>query len=229
VTLRPNPNCAECGGRGFVDDPAGPYACSCLTSYRGAWTDDDARIPIKYRTRSFESFKVFSSVHESARGQVQAYVERLKRDIVQNERNGLLLTGRAGSGKTHLAVAALRGLIAGGRSGLMWNVNDLFRALREAVSRGEGESDLVDDVRESPVLLLDDLCAEKSTEYVQDRLYAIINGRYEQLLPTIVTTNETLDGLREALGRRLASRLWEMCQHIQMPEEDYRALALQGR
>ena len=86
----------------------------------------------------------------------------------------------------------------------------------------ETEADLFDEAREVDLLVLDDLGAEKTSEYVTDRLYVLINGRYEYDKATLVTTNRSLKELQQQVGPRIVSRLCEMCVPIEFPPEDYR-------
>jgi DNA replication protein DnaC len=84
------------------------------------------------------------------------------------------------------------------------------------------EGSILDEAIETQLLVLDDLGAEKASEYVLDRLYLIINGRYENDLPTLITTNLGLEQLRQQVGPRIVSRISEMCMPIDFPSGDYR-------
>ncbi|EKD46442.1 MAG: hypothetical protein ACD_67C00234G0001, partial [uncultured bacterium] len=72
------------------------------------------------------------------------------------------------------------------------------------------------------LLVFDDIGAEKSSDWVQETLFVLINHRYEQMLSTILTTNCTLDELATRVGKRITSRLIEMCRCIRMDGEDWR-------
>ena len=88
----------------------------------------------------------------------------------------------------------------------------------------EGEADLFDEALGCDLLVLDDLGAERTSEYVLDRLYVLINGRYQNDTATIITTNRTMEELRGQLGPRILSRICEMCVPLEFPEGDYRRL-----
>jgi len=133
----------------------------------------------------------------------------------------LVLSGGAGSGKTHLAVAVLRELVRSckildgtegwcnkDRKGCFISVPELLAKIRATYSDQDGDEErLIDTYASVKYLVLDDLGAEKSTEWSITTLYLIIDRRYREMLPTIVTTNLTVDEIGQGLSRRIASRL----------------------
>jgi len=142
-----------------------------------------------------------------------------------DEDYGLLIRGGTGAGKTHIAVGILRQVIDKGYTGLYCNVPDLLARLRATYESHseESEADVIEACCACDLLILDDLGSESTTEWVLDRLYLLINRRYESLRPIIVTTNCNEEELREKVGKRIVSRLNEMCQPFpSFPLEDYR-------
>ena len=138
---------------------------------------------------------------------------------------GLMMTGGVGCGKTHVAVAILQAIIRRGFSGLYYNMPDLLSDIRATFNDNSdlSESDLLDEVNEPDLLVLDDLGAETAKDWVNDRLYLIVNRRYESCKAIIVTTNLELGELTNKLGERTVSRLCEMCQPFApFPDEDFR-------
>ena len=136
--------------------------------------------------------------------------------IMQNPCD-LILCGPAGSGKTHLAVAILREWVRSqkitlslmGGNGIFVTVPDLLLEIREAFGdkSDKSEADIVKKYATVDYLVLDDLGAEKTTEWSITTLYTIIDQRYRQELPTIVTTNLTIDEIGTQISERIASRL----------------------
>lgn len=147
---------------------------------------------------------------------------------------GLVLHGKTGTGKTHLAVAILRRMLENKEDELLKtsydpppiffkSVPDILLALRESFKNKDGdtEGDIVDFYSEIPVLALDDLGSEKTTEFTITSLYVIIDRRDRNLLQTIITTNLTLKEIEDKLGARIASRLAGMV-NITINMTDYR-------
>lgn len=134
----------------------------------------------------------------------------------------LLLLGPTGVGKTHQAYGAMRALAVTGVSAT-WRVTtaaDLYAALRPRP--GIDSETEFRGYREAHILLIDDLGAAKSSEFVEDINFRLINHRYEHHLPTLLTSNVTPKELSSRLGDRVASRLVEMCQQVVITGRDRR-------
>lgn len=215
--------CPLCEGTGYIIAEDGARPCACTREAELNLACHRARIPRKFLGKTLQSFKTTTAPKRQIVALAQDYLRNFRRGDTQSGR-GLLLVGREGTGKTHIAVAILRGVLEKGFSGRYWNVPELFLELRRVIN-GEGkcsEGDIFDEAREVDLLVLDDLGAEKTSEYVLDRLYVLINGRYENDLATVITTNRSIEELRQQLGPRIASRICEMCVPVEFPEGDYR-------
>lgn len=129
------------------------------------------------------------------------------------EKSGLYLYGDYGSGKTGLAVAALRAYIEREAKGA-WFYR--FGATLEQARRSyDGDvANPLDEASRRGFIVLDDLGAERATEWVLERLYQLIDHRHGHLLPTVITSNFTLDELAERVGARVAWRIAEMCEPV---------------
>jgi DNA replication protein DnaC len=102
-------------------------------------------------------------------------------------------------------------------------VPELLRAIRKGFNQPNDDSDkLVKLTEEAQLLVLDDLGAEKPSDWVREQLYVIINRRYENMLPTIITTNCTTKELIDKIGQRTVSRIVEMTTPYKITAEDYR-------
>jgi DNA replication protein DnaC len=118
--------------------------------------------------------------------------------------DGLVISGPVGTGKTHEAVAAYRVLVA---RGMLPAVAVAVPALLDGLRPGRDPVETLDACEGARLLLLDDLAAERATDWTAEVLYRLIDARYARKLPTIITTNATGPMIREALGDRVASRL----------------------
>lgn len=97
----------------------------------------------------------------------------------------------------------------------------LFQLKEEFDQHPQGES-LLERMIKTPVLFLDDLGAEKASEWVKEQLYIVINERYNWLRPVLLTTNLTVKEIADNYGDRFASRIVEMCETVNYGGEDKR-------
>ena len=189
----------------------------------------DARIPPRYKTADFEGFRTDSDLLVRAVQKCRAFVEAFP--VVDK---GLLFIGIPGDGKTHLAVAVLRAVIEKtGAHGLFYDVRALLKVIRDTYNPAvrTTELDVIKPVLTAELLVLDDLGAEKTSDWVDETLNLIVNTRYNERRTTIFTTNyregevdekSRAEVLVERVGQRIHSRLHEMCDFVLMPEVDYR-------
>jgi DNA replication protein DnaC len=127
------------------------------------------------------------------------------RQFAETPDGWLVIMGGYGTGKTHLAAAIGNYRLALGEPALFMVVPDLLDHLRSAYAPGSemGYDELFEAVRQAPLLILDDLGTQISTQWAQEKLYQLFNHRYIFRLPTVFTTNSSLD----EIGGRLASRM----------------------
>jgi DNA replication protein DnaC len=148
-----------------------------------------------------------------------------KWQTVYANNRGLLLYGKAGSGKTFLSFAIANALYKQGQAVMAISVSKLLAIIKDSFdNHGEfGEIDVLNTVHDASLLVLDDIGIEYKTAWAYEKLYAIIDTRYRTAKPTIITTNHNLDTLRENLAtvdfktrtrdpsERIFSRITEMC------------------
>jgi DNA replication protein DnaC len=220
--------CAECGGTGYLLLDGGAKPCTCREDRQAGRRLKRANIPPRFATKTLDTFqsrtRPTKDIHQSAEAYISSFNTQTLDSTEITRTNGLLFIGGVGSGKTHVAVAVLRAVIGRGFTGRYTNVVDLLDDLRAAFEPNAPQSgqEIIDDLVRVDLLVLDDLGAESPTGWVHDRLYQIINRRYEENRPTIVTTNLALDELEKQVGPRITSRLCEMCSEITFPNRDWR-------
>ena len=173
----------------------------------------------RFQMRTFATFREDAAT-ETAKRLAQTFCA----DIKTNPRaTGLMLIGPYGCGKTHLAAAILHQSAEDGIPAMFVVTPDLLAQIRSSYRTGDGRADeIVDAAKNTPLLVLDDLGAEKASPWVQEQLYMLINHRNEHMLPTVITTNNDGAELEAELGRRTLSRLAEMTVPIKIKAGDYR-------
>ena len=170
------------------------------------------------------TFEAFRPAGKSVRGR-NAVLEGAYREAkkwAQQPTGWLVLLGESGRGKTHLAAAIANERLEAGDSVCYANVPDLLDDLRATFAPDSNQryDDIFARLREAPVLILDDLGAHQTTPWAQEKLYQILNYRYEGRMPTVITTNTEMS----KLDARIASRLGDL--HVSVMYEitapDYR-------
>jgi DNA replication protein DnaC len=130
---------------------------------------------------------------------------KIAQDYAKNPSGWLILTGKYGSGKTHLAAAIANYRAEIASPPLFVAVPDLLDHLRATFSPSSNVTldHVFEDVRTTDLLILDDLSTKSTTPWVREKLYQLFNYRYIAELPTVITTVETQDDMDERLRSRM--------------------------
>lgn len=151
---------------------------------------------------------------------------------LRETRKGLYIHGPVGTGKTHIIWAMrkylnelcesnLKNGISGPYSSL-YNTTELLHKIRAEFGRNSNDDLLGEILENKSILFLDDIGAEKLSDWVLETFYLIINRRYEDMRPTIFTSNLPISDLAERIGDRTTSRIVEMCDIFKLDGSDRR-------
>jgi DNA replication protein DnaC len=163
--------------------------------------------------------------------------------------HGLLLIGSCGAGKTHLAVAALKAIVLRGHSGLFYDYRELLKEIQDSFNplNQATEMGVLEPVLKTDILVLDDIGSSKPSLWALETVGHVLNTRYNENRVTVLTTNyldadsanteaassaaprtsgmrtpAIEDSLTERVGKRIRSRLYEMCRTVEIAAPDYR-------
>ncbi len=180
---------------------------------------------------------------------VQRFAQEFSPVREMQSEHGLLLMGPCGVGKTHLAVAALKEIVLRGHSGLFYDYRELLKEIQDSYNpeNQATEMGVLEPVLQAEILVLDDVGSSKPSLWALETVGHVLNTRYNEKRVTLLTTNyldaETAangaatapnprvigmrppaveDSLTERVGKRIRSRLYEMCRTIEILAPDYR-------
>jgi len=226
----PCPLCDDTGWKPLdIDGVRRVVRCDCWRDKAAAAALAQANIPARYQKCEFSNFVTYAN--DRLLNAVDAAKRFASRFPVVDK--GLLIIGPPGVGKTHLAISVLKQCIrTTGVRALYYDTRALLTQIRSTYNplTRTAEMDVIRPVMDSPLLLLDDLGAERLTDWVEETMNVIVNTRYNAKLPTLFTSNyedadrEDLNSLFVRVGFRLHSRLREMCEFLEYDGPDYRDL-----
>lgn len=206
------------------------------------WTS--CNVPPRLANAAFKNYMTNCPEQEKALHKCQAFAGTGIENIHQGR--GLFLQGSVGTGKSHLAVSTLRAILednidlfgkplngealAGetiyeGMYCSMISVVDLLGTIRESFDADNLKAPtrrLLHRARADALVILDDIGAEKPSDWVEEQLYALIDLRYRMKRSTIFTTNCSLKQLENQIGSRAVSRIFEMCEGVKVGGRDWR-------
>ena len=168
----------------------------------------NSRIPPKLESCTFENYMV---------GDLERPLQAAKSVMqeIPTTQKSAILGGPNGCGKTHLAAAALKKSLEMGRAGVFILVPELLQQIRDNLENG-GACDIERIAKDVDILVLDDFGSERTTDWVGERLFMLIDHRYTHRKQTIITTNaenaDQLDMMIGDYGKRITSRLYEMVE-----------------
>jgi DNA replication protein DnaC len=235
--------CPECGGSGWRRANRGEISaverCECVANARSGRLLEVASIPPLYRQATFDNFTTQPDnpvTHRILQTAVTIAASYAREYPYGTKKMGLMFIGDPGTGKTHLAVAVMKRLIARGFECVFFDYQNLLERIRSSYDQASGaaQREAYQTALDCEVLVLDDLGAHRVTDWVEDTVTSLITYRYNNNKPLITTTNlrdseagdASITGggmagdsgsrfyLTERIGSRARSRLFEMCRTI---------------
>lgn len=176
-----------------------------------------SQINKRFSMRTFDTFVAYNQITEKAKKVALEYAKNIEQHLKTGK--NLIIVGSTcvGTGKTHLACAVAQEVMGLGVPAQFINVCSMLSEIRENFD--------VDKFSKIELLIIDDFGKEKSTDWVCEVVYSIINKRYEQMLPTVITTEKFMSNMTEHYGERgkaILSRISEDFSLIELKGEDYR-------
>jgi DNA replication protein DnaC len=243
VTRYPEYACLLCQDTGMVVTETrglrSAARCKCSIDASALKRMAKAGVPQRYLNASLEGFRIDGCDPSISRAAMRVR-HAMEDSTLLVEGRGLLLSGTCGTGKTHLAVSILKtAMVRWGASGRFWNTGKLLTEIRFSFGKDAGvemEREMRRELEKVDVLVLDDLGAERGTDWASDQISQIISDRYDAGKTTHITTNyanlapgeggaHRLETLGDRIGARMWSRLQEMCVTVEMNGQDYRRRA----
>jgi DNA replication protein DnaC len=213
-----------CDGSGFRYDEETNTAfdCRCRPQRvaRAKARSLSAVIPRRYRDLSFDRPPV-TEIEPAIVAATRRFAGDIDRQL--DAGRGLWFFGSVGTGKTTLAMLVSQAALTAGRSVAIYSLPRLLNEIRDVHRTDRSHVNLLDRLTAVDLLHIDDVGAERSTDWVLEELYSIVNARYEDERSMVITTNiSNTDELTEQISARTVSRLAEMCDPIPLEGRDRR-------
>lgn len=182
-----------------------------------------AGIPKRFRERSFDTYIVDTDAKRHALETAREFAENFH----DHARKGstLVFAGNIGTGKGHLAVSAAQNIMAQGHSAFFATAREIVLMLRARWDdqSAPSEMEVLRMLTTVSLLVIDEIGVQFNTDAERDQLFGVIDGRYRDLMPTILTTNLSRKALQQAIGERSYSRLREEGTWVPFDWDDFRA------
>lgn len=196
-----------------VDD----YCKKIVLKKRAKILLDKSRIDKRFCLRTFENFNTYDSITTTAKAKARNYADNIEKYLETGTNLIIEGAGKVGTGKTHLACAIAQSVMQKGIPAKFINVVSMIAEIKESFQ--------IKNFTDVELLIIDDLGKEKSTDWVCETIYGIINKRYEQMKPTIITTENPMSSMTahyDDKGKAILSRISEDFFLIRLNGNDYR-------
>jgi DNA replication protein DnaC len=213
-----------CDGSGFQYDTETNTAFDCRCRRQRVALNKarslSAVIPRRYRDVAFDRPPV-TEIDPAIVRATRRFADEIDRQL--DAGRGLWFMGSVGTGKTTLAMLVSKAALKAGRSVAIYSLPRLLNEIRDTHRAERSHVELLDRLAAVDLLHIDDVGAERTTDWVLEELYSIVNARYEDQRSMVITTN-ILDreALCDQISERTVSRLTEMCDELPLLGDDHR-------
>jgi len=180
---------------------------------------DNAMLAPRFRQKTLKDFQIDNEGQSKAVASIKWFIKEFP------ERMGLILIGRPGTGKNHLACACVRQLIEEGKTGLITTVSKVLRKIKDSWrAEGKSETEIMRSFLKPDILVIDEIGVQFGSDTERMYITEIINDRYEWEKPTILISNLTMKELSGLLGDRVIDRFREGGKVVVFDWESYRGM-----
>lgn len=221
-SFEPDYTCKICNDKGFNNGKK----CVCLSTLEKEFALSELNDALPIDSSGFENFST-SFYPPECREQMTDIFEFCKAySAAFNKKSGsILMTGNTGLGKTHLSLSIVKNAVEKGFNAAYGSAqNFLSKIENEHFSRGDERTDTLDMLINADLLIFDDLGTEFSSPYINSTIYSIINTRLLAQKPTVISTNLTLEDMRNRYGDRILSRIMGGYDILRFEGKDIRVL-----
>lgn len=195
--------CQRCG------EEAAAEALAAEAQARARRRLERAGIPLRFMGKRFEDYQVSSAAQQRAYAMATDYAEHFATHSAEGRCQ--IFVGNPGTGKTHLAIAILKRIIADGHSGRYVRAFELIEAIRATWRRDaeQREADVLEGLTSVDLLVLDEVGVQYGTDSETVEIFKVLDTRYLDLKPTLIVSNVSQEDLQRYLGERAFDRLRE--------------------
>lgn len=168
-------------------------------------------IPERFKDRYLSSYVINPNNHKQQR--IFDFCKSYADDFANVKKTGrsFLMLGTVGTGKTHLSIGIALEIIKAGHTSIFTSASKIFRAIKDTYQKNSNqkESEIMAIYTKCDLLIIDEVGVQRGSDFEKETFFDVINERYENMLPTIILSNLTIDEIKEFLGERVFDRLRE--------------------
>ena len=171
----------------------------------------DAGIPERFKTRTLETY--FVNPDNAKQQRIYSFCNDYAANFESIRKTGksFLMLGTVGTGKTHLSIGVALEIMRQGYSSVFSSASKMFRAIKDTYHKGshQKESEVMAIYTQCDLLIIDEVGVQRGSEFETETFFNVINERYENMRPTIILSNLTIEEIKVFLGERVFDRLRE--------------------